>query len=677
MTKRLLILVTVGLLGASAVRADTPQLGNLQASPRDAKTAQVSFDLTWPNAAQPGTHHVALWVFFKARAPGSAEWRHVRLATDPPSSGGSGAASPGGVVVNPKGFGQEGGAPLEFVVPTGKDGFTGMFLRRTQDGKGTLTASNVTALVEWETNIQPPTPNTQHPTPDALKPETRNLTPEVRIFAIEMSYVPEGAFDVGSSTRNSQNRLFAYTGQDVTRTERHFQTDFSDFPDNTPTYRIKGPGAIPTGRQPGKLWAQGLTPEDGGEIPASFPNGFAAFYCMRDVLSQGQYTAFLNTLTDAQARMRYYPDGHGPEIKRTGDPSRYTYTASSPGEPCPFISWADGAAFAAWAGLRPMTELEYEKSGGSGGDFRNMNVGGLNERMVSIASASGRNFAGTHGRGTPDLPADWPKDLGGVVFRGDMMGNHGGSAGARHAAINAFSDRATDVLSGWRAARSAPAGDAGQRPAPAHREVARLAVLDDGVLDEWGKPLAVLSGPDDLFPERFRLPPPADAGPDAASWQGAKDLGAKLYLGWNGDALCVAAEVTDDKHCNAYATQNITSGDALQIGLLIGKDVRWNIGLALTQTGVAFHQWEGMGDALAKTAGLAVVRDDARGVTRYELRLPLAALGLKPGKEFGLNAVVFDDDDGFGQCYRLQLAPGLAAFDHRGTGWYPRFVLAE
>jgi hypothetical protein len=53
-----------------------------------------------------------------------------------------------------------------------------------------------------------------------------------------------------------------------------------------------------------------------------------------------------------------------------------------------------------------------------------------------------------------------------------------------------------------------------------------------------------------------------------------------------------------------------------------------------------------------------VVRDDAGGVTRYELRLPLAALGLKPGEAFGFNAAVFDDDDGFGQCYRLQLAGG-------------------
>jgi len=645
--RRLALAVTGAvLLAAGAAGADTPQVSNVTVVPRDGQTAQVRFDLTWPDAVRPGTHHVALWVFFKAGDQGSAQWRHVRLAAS------------NGAVVNPKGFGQSGGTALEFVVP---DGSVGMFLRRTQDCRGTLIASNVTAVISVDT-----------PTTDNQQPTT-----ELRVFALEMAYVPEGPFEVGSSQRGLMNRLFAYAGKDVSRTERHFQTDYSDFADNTPPYRITGPGAIPTGRQQGRLWAQGLAPEDGGEIPASFPNGFAAFYCMKDVLSQGQYAAFLNTLTDAQAGKRYYPDGHGPDIKRSGTPSNYTYTASSPAEPCRYVSWADGAAFAAWAGLRPMTELEYEKAAGAGSDFRNMNVGGLNERMVSIASASGRKFAGTHGRGTPDLPADWPKDLDGVVFRGDMRGTHGGSVAARHAAISVFSDRSIHTVGGWRAVRSVPreaeqsslqgaaAGDTGVKADMVYRvvtrSVARLAraMRADGALDEWDKPLAALGGPEDLYPERFRQPPPEEAGEDAASWQGDKDLGARVHLGWDGDALCMAVEAADDKHFNAYTSQDIERGDCLTLGLSAAQGARWKIGLALTKTGVAFHQWQGTNDELAKTAGIAVTRDDSGGVTRYELRLPLAALGLKPGEEFGLNATVSDDDDGFGQAYQIQTAPGL------------------
>ncbi len=649
--RRLTLAVTGAvLLAAYAVRADTPQIGNIAVVPRDAKTAQVSFDLTWPNAARPGVHHVALWVFFKARPPGSAEWRHLRLVADK--------------VLNPAGYGQTGGTPLEFVVPDGKDGFTGMFLRRTQDVKGTLVASNIIAVVEWGTNIQHPTPNIQHPTPEALKPETRNLTPEILAFAIEMAYVPEGPFEVGASGQNPRNRLFAYTGKDVSRTERSFQTDYSDFADNTPPYRITGPGPIPTGRQPGRLWAQGLTPENGGEIPASFPNGFAAFYCMRDVISQGQYAAFLNTLADAQARERYHPDGHGPEITRSGTPSNYVYTATAPEAHCVWLSWADGAAYAAWAGLRPMTELEYEKANRSGSDIRNMNVGSLFERQVSIASAVGRTFKGSHGDGAPVPPEDWPPNLGGVIFRGDLDGSHHGSLAGRNSALNVQTDRSLHPTPGWRGVRSVPAGDTGVKADPVYRAVtrsvqrlARAAMRADGALGDWDKPLAVLSGPEDLYPERFRQPPPKEAAEDAPSWLGDKDLAAKVFLGRDGDALCAAFEVSDDKHFNAYTSQDIGRGDCLTLDLSTPQG-RWLIGLALTKTGVAFHQWEGRNDELAKTAGLAAVRDDAAGVTRYELRLPLTALGLKPGDDFQFDAVVADDDDGFGQCYSVQLASG-------------------
>ena len=54
-----------------------------------------------------------------------------------------------------------------------------------------------------------------------------------------------------------------------------------------------------------------------------------------------------------------------------------------------------------------------------------------------------------------------------------------------------------------------------------------------------------------------------------------------------------------------------------------------------------------------------------------------AALGLKPGEEFGFNIVFADDDndDDTGQLYWLQLAPGLT--HPVNTKLYPRFVLAN
>ena len=53
----------------------------------------------------------------------------------------------------------------------------------------------------------------------------------------------------------------------------------------------------------------------------------------------------------------------------------------------------------------------------------------------------------------------------------------------------------------------------------------------------------------------------------------------------------------------------------------------------MAKEGVVFHQWEGAGDALLKTVGCAVLRDDKAQITRYGVRLPLAALGLEPGEQ--------------------------------------------
>jgi hypothetical protein len=205
--------------------------------------------------------------------------------------------------------------------------------------------------------------------------------------------------------------------------------------------------------------------------------------------------------------------------------------------------------------------------------------------------------------------------------------------------------------------------------------LARLgrAVRVDGVLDEWDEPLATLSGPTDLFPVYRRFAPFNHYGRLLEPWQGPGDLDAKVYLGWDGEAVCVAAEVTDDRHLNAKTGDSISSGDALQMGLVTVDGVRWNVGAALTQTGIAFHQWEGEGNTLLKTAECAVVRDDKAKLTRYELRLPLAALGVQPGAEFAFNLVLFDDDDGNEDLYYLQLAPGLAGLQN--IKLYPRFVL--
>jgi hypothetical protein len=207
---------------------------------------------------------------------------------------------------------------------------------------------------------------------------------------------------------------------------------YTDGSQATLPYRVTGAGAIPTGRQNGKLWAwKGAQPEDGGEIPASFPNGYAAFYCMKFRISRPAYAGFMNTLTPAQAEKHYHPR----IVIRSGEAPPYTFVAHEKADRFKWgalgLSWSDSAAFAAWAGLRPMTELELEKAvrgprepvpdeiggpsywgvmGFDNWDWHAMKLEMQTERAVTVGQAAGRRFRGTHGRGTLTLPADWPQD---------------------------------------------------------------------------------------------------------------------------------------------------------------------------------------------------------------------------------------------------------------------------
>ncbi len=218
-----------------------------------------------------------------------------------------------------------------------------------------------------------------------------------------------------------------------------------------------------------------------GPIPAAWPKGTDAFYVMRRELTQGQYAAWLNALP-AEAVATRAPTGlEGEEIEtctiaRDADGR---WIAGAPTRPCNFVSWDDTAAWLDWHGLRPMTELEYEKAARGptrpvSGDYpwgtattddvqrvvtderdlalatlereRELDAltrevygasyygafdlsGSLWERVVSLGHPRGRAFEGTHGdgvlaaRGFATNP-DWPrgdaegKSAPGIGYRG-------------------------------------------------------------------------------------------------------------------------------------------------------------------------------------------------------------------------------------------------------------------
>jgi len=81
---------------------------------------------------------------------------------------------------------------------------------------------------------------------------------------------------------------------------------------------------------------------------------------MKYEISQQGYVDFLNSLTTAQASIHF---------QNFGSSNRYgisvtsgVYSTTKPFVACSYINWSDLAAYLDWCGLRPLTELEFEKS---------------------------------------------------------------------------------------------------------------------------------------------------------------------------------------------------------------------------------------------------------------------------------------------------------------------------
>ena len=102
-------------------------------------------------------------------------------------------------------------------------------------------------------------------------------------------------------------------------------------------------------------------------LAAGFPKGYRAFYCMKYELSQKQYVDFLNTLTRTQQNARGVAGDSDrntivAQAADNGEENPVVFVAERPDRAANFLIWIDGCAYADWAGLRPMTELEFEKA---------------------------------------------------------------------------------------------------------------------------------------------------------------------------------------------------------------------------------------------------------------------------------------------------------------------------
>lgn len=294
----------------------------------------ITFDIAWDNSWRVSSgpnNYDAVWVFVKYQqvpegspnCESNLRWDHANMTN---------VAGDFSV-----------GAPLTYNFV---EDSVGVFLYRSADGIGNITSTSVKITLNL-------------PVPTAPYATSYNF----KVFALEMVYIPQGNFELGDGI--STNTFKSITIDNST---------------TTLAPAVVGGGIHQT-------------------IPADFPKGYSAFYCMKYEITQQQYVDFLNTLTFDQqvtrtnlnATQLATDPGNGGLCAIVGsclnrnsikliqhgvNNSRPGVFAcdfqSAPGDPfnsandgqtiaMNYLSCVDFYSYLDWAGLRPMTNFEFEK----------------------------------------------------------------------------------------------------------------------------------------------------------------------------------------------------------------------------------------------------------------------------------------------------------------------------
>lgn len=281
---------------------------------------RVSWDNSWRTSSG---EHDAVWLFLKIRR---TEWEHLDLSDNSSEH-------------------NAGSSDFEVLsVPDKK----GLFLRRLNVGEGNSSGRITVAFSE------------------KLLPGSY----DIRAFATEMVWISAGDFYAGDSLSNNSLRIASSKAPYKISSEAEINVD------STGTALDNRIGSAPA-----------------ANIPSSYPKGHEGFYMMKYEISQEQYADFLNTLTYSQqaARTAIAPSSPAGSFVMTASmqqsgrnaiiikvpgsatvPAVYTVNADNDvtfmesndgaNRACNLLSWQDLTAFLDWAGLRPFTELEFEKA---------------------------------------------------------------------------------------------------------------------------------------------------------------------------------------------------------------------------------------------------------------------------------------------------------------------------
>lgn len=322
MTRKITLSCLTPLLFWQCARSELALVDNVRlAGTVSESSVPIEFDLRWQNSFRNSTNWDAAWVFVKFRA-GEGAWHHATLSSRPQDAS----------------VGDDNGVAATVLPAT--DG-KGAFVFRTAPGIGPVHWDDVS--VRWN-----------HAADGVADEEDVS----VRVFGVNMVYIRQGPFVVGDGE-----------GGDV---RGHLRGSTSALPftvtdESAIVLGGSSPDHLDSNNGYGMYQSFG---DDFGEsnpvqLPASFPKGHRAFYVMKYEMTEGLYAGFLSTLNAKQLQTRNPPveePAARPGLGRYTITSTAPFEATVPDRAAHFLSWMDGSAFADWAALRPMTELEFEKA---------------------------------------------------------------------------------------------------------------------------------------------------------------------------------------------------------------------------------------------------------------------------------------------------------------------------
>lgn len=264
----------------------------------------VHFDLTWENAWKINSgpsNYAGAWGFLKFKEK-SGNWDHGTVNYVDGTAAGYGNTE-----------------TIGYTIITKSDGI-GVFVYRNADGNGNTNFTEI--QLRWNYRF------------DAVAEES---IIDIQVFAIEMIYIPQGIFSLGSGAG----------GLEV----NSFYTNTGSFGFKTP-YDISSESALTISSATGELCYDAASGSGGDQlepIPAAFPKGYDAYWIMKYEISEDQWICFFSSLTETLKNAHDVTDFNHKNSDLVVDRNTITFesgnaTTLAPSGAINFLSYEDNAA---------------------------------------------------------------------------------------------------------------------------------------------------------------------------------------------------------------------------------------------------------------------------------------------------------------------------------------------